>query len=170
MPEFGTPQAFILFVAALRLMELVYANHNTRRLVMRGAVEIGAAHYPVMVVLHSAWLVALFLLVPAGAAINWYWMSAFGLFLILRVWTLVSIGRYWTTRIITLPGAPLVRSGPYRFVRHPNYIVVIGEIASVPMIFGAWEIALVFSVLNLALLAVRVSVEERALKSRREGR
>lgn len=168
MLDFGLPQAFVLFVAALRLIELVYANYNTRRLLARGAVEIGASHYPVMVLLHTAWLVALFVLVPADAAINWYWMVVFGLLLVLRVWTLATLGSYWTTRIITLPGAPLVRRGPYRFIRHPNYVVVIGEILAVPMIFGSWILALVFSVLNLLLLAYRITLEDRTLNARRD--
>lgn len=168
MIDFGIPQAFILFVAALRLIELVYANYNTRRLLARGAEEIGASHYPVMVLLHTAWLVALFLLIPAEAGINWYWFVLFGLLLILRVWTLATLGQYWTTRIINLPGAPLIRHGPYRFIRHPNYVVVIGEIAAVPMIFGAWKLAILFSVLNLALLAYRITIEDRTLKARRD--
>lgn len=167
MPEIGIPQYFILFVAALRLGELVLANWNTRRLKERGAVEVGAGHYPVMVLLHTAWIVCLFLLIPANAAVNWYWMAAFGLLLALRVWTLASIGPYWTTRILTLPEVPLVARGPYRFIRHPNYVVVVGEIAAVPMIFGAWRLALIFSLLNFALLAYRIHVEDRALRSRR---
>lgn len=169
MLDFGLPQVFILFVAALRLIELIYARRNTKRLLARGAVEVGAGHYPVMVLLHSAWIVALFLLVPADAPFSWPWLAVFALFLALRVWTLASLGEYWTTRIITLPGAPLVRRGPYRFIRHPNYVVVVGEIAAVPMIFGAWQLAAVFSALNLMLLAYRISVEDRTLNSRRDA-
>jgi len=96
----------------------------------------------------------------------------FGLFAVLqlaRLWVLVSMGRYWTTRVLTLPGAPLVRRGPYRWVRHPNYLIVVGEIAVLPLIFGAWQIALVFSVANAILLAWRIRIEDAALAPRRNA-
>jgi len=84
----------------------------------------------------------------------------------LRVWVLATLGRYWTTRIITLPGAPLVRRGPYRWLRHPNYVVVAGEIAVLPLAFGAWQIAVVFSLANALVLWIRIRSEERALATR----
>jgi methyltransferase len=88
----------------------------------------------------------------------------------LRVWVLASLGRFWTTRVITLPGAPLVRRGPYRWFRHPNYLVVAGEILVLPLAFGAWEIAVIFSLANAAILTLRVRCEERALSPRRPAR
>jgi methyltransferase len=156
----------VALVAVERIAELVRARHNTRALLARGAVEVGAGHYPLLVLLHGAWLVALLYAVPADRVPSWGWLGAFVLLQGLRLWVLASLGPYWTTRIITLPGAPLVRRGPYRFLRHPNYVVVAAEIAVLPLAFGAWRIALVFSALNLALLAWRIRIEQQALAPR----
>jgi len=154
-------------VAAERLGELVYSTHNERRLKARGAIELGAGHYPLFVVLHAAWLFALVVLVPWDATVDWLWLGAFVALQVLRVWTIASLGRFWTTRVYDLPYMPLVRHGPYRFIAHPNYLIVAGEIATLPLVFGAWQIALIFSVLNAALLAWRIRIEERSLASRR---
>lgn len=157
----------VVLVALQRLAELLYAARNTRRLRRRGAVEHGRSHYPLFVLLHGAWLVAILVAVPAGTPIVWPPLALFILLQLARLWIVATLGPYWTTRIITLPGAPLIRRGPYRFLRHPNYLVVIGEIALLPLAFGAWRIALVFSLLNLALLAWRRRVEDAALAPRR---
>jgi methyltransferase len=157
----------LLLVATQRLAELVYARHNTRRLLARGATESGAGHYPLLVALHTLWLAALAVFVPADTAPVWSLLAVFAVLQALRVWVLFTLGRYWTTRIITLPGAPLVRRGPYRLVRHPNYLVVAGEILVLPLAFGAWEIAVIFSLANAAILALRIRCEERALRPRR---
>lgn len=154
-------------VALQRLGELAYAQHNTRRLLARGGIEIGRAHYPLFILLHGGWLVALAALVPADAPPVWPLLALFLLLQAGRVWVVATLGPYWTTRIITLPAAPLVRRGPYRFVRHPNYLVVTGEIAVLPLAFGAWRIALVFSVLNALLLVWRIRIENEALAARR---
>ncbi|WP_299617023.1 isoprenylcysteine carboxyl methyltransferase family protein [Pelagibius sp.] len=159
--------AVLLLVALQRLAELVYARRNTRRLLAEGASEVGAAHYPLLVGLHALWLLALAILVPPDATPNWLLLAAFLGLQALRVWILLSLGRYWTTRIITLPQAPLVRRGPYRFLRHPNYLVVAGEILILPLAFGAWEIALGFSLANALLLAHRIRLENAALAPRR---
>ena len=156
----------VLFVALQRLAEMALARRNTRRLLAQGGVEVGARHYPLFVLLHGAWLVSLFVFVPPGRAIDWWFLGAFLLLQLGRVWVIASLGRYWTTRVITVPGAPLVRSGPYRFVRHPNYLIVVGEIALLPLVFGAWQIAALFSIANLALLAHRIRVEDKALAAR----
>jgi methyltransferase len=157
----------LVLVALQRLGELGYAQRNTRRLLARGAIEIGRRHYPLFVVLHASWLLFLFVAVPVDAPIDWPLLAVFVVLQGLRLWVVATLGPYWTTRILTLPGAPLVRNGPFRFVRHPNYLVVIGEIAALPLVFGAWRIALVFSLLNLALLAWRIRIEEQALAPRR---
>lgn len=154
-------------VALVRLAELAYSAHNARALRRRGAVELGAGHYPLIVALHVAWLLALLVLVPWDTAIDWFWLAVFAAFAALRFWTIASLGPYWTTRVYSLPHEPVVRRGPYRFTAHPNYLSVAGEIASLPLVFGAWQIALVFSVLNAALLAWRIRVEERGLVQRR---
>lgn len=154
-------------VALQRLGELVYARRNSRRLLARGGVEVGAGHYPFLVLLHGVWLIALAVAVPRDAPVN---VALLAVFLALqggRLWVMKSLGRYWTTRIITVPGAPVVTSGPYRFLRHPNYWVVAGEIAVLPLVFGAWEIAALFSLANLALLRHRIRIEDQALAARR---
>jgi len=156
----------LVLVAAQRLAELVYARRNTRYLLAEGAYEVGAAHYPFLVAVHALWLLSLALFVPADTQPAWWLLGVFVVLQALRVWVLASLGRFWTTRIISLPGAPLVRRGPYRFLRHPNYLVVAGEIAVLPLAFGAWEIAVIFSLANAAVLAWRIRCEERALTGR----
>ena len=160
-----SPASLILALVTLqRLGELVLSRHNTRQLLARGAIEIGAGHYPLIVSVHAAWLIAL-----------WVWgrdqdvnLAALAVYLALqvpRIWILTTLGPRWTTRIIVLPGEPLVASGPYRYLSHPNYVVVIGEIALLPLALHLPWLALVFTILNLAVLAVRISVETRALRT-----
>jgi methyltransferase len=157
----------LALVALQRVGELVYAQRNTERLLADGAVEIGASHYPLIVLLHAAWLVTMVVVIPPYTQPNWWLIGLYVLLQPLRVWTIASLGPYWTTRIITVPGAPVVRRGPYRFFRHPNYIVVCSEIAILPLAFGAVELAIIFSILNAALLSYRIRLEERALAARR---
>ena len=157
----------VLLVGLLRIGEVLYAQRNARALIARGGVEIGSAHYPLFFLLHGAWLLAILWVVPADAAIRWGWLGLFLLLQLGRLWVVASLGPYWTTRVITIPGEPLVRRGPYRFLRHPNYLVVAIEIAVLPLVFDAWPLSLVFSLLNGALLAWRIRVEDQALASRR---
>ncbi|MCH8002165.1 MAG: hypothetical protein IIA34_10980 [Proteobacteria bacterium] len=159
----GLAQIVTLLVALQRLAELGYARRNARRLLAAGGVEHGAGHYPLFVALHGAWLAALFVLVPAEAPADWGLLGLYGLLQLGRLWVIASLGGRWTTRVIVVPGAPLVTRGPYRFLRHPNYLVVALEIPILPLAFGAWQIALGFGLANLALLAHRIRVEERAL-------
>jgi methyltransferase len=154
-------------VALQRAAELLYSARNTRRLLARGGVEHGAIQYPFLVVLHAAWLASMAISIPPATIPNWWILGAYAAVQPLRVWTLATLGPYWTTRIISVPGAPLVRKGPYRIFRHPNYAVVCCEIAFLPLAFGAVEIAIVFSILNASLLSWRIRVEERALLPRR---
>lgn len=154
-------------VALERLAELAHSARNTKKLLARGAIELGAAHYPLIVLLHASWLVAVFALAPRNAPPVWSWFGVYIVLQALRAWVILSLGPYWTTRIITLPDAALIRRGPYRFLRHPNYAVVIAEIAVLPLAFHEPIVALVFSALNLALLAWRVRVENGALDLRR---
>lgn len=156
----------LLLVLAQRLLELVYAAGNTRRLKARGAVEVGAGHYPLMIALHGGWWLSLAATVPPARPAHALPLAGFALLMVARVWVLLSLGPYWTTRILTLPGAPLVRHGPYAWVRHPNYWIVAGEVALVPLAFDAVNIAIAFSVLNGALLAWRIAVEDRVLSAR----
>jgi len=157
----------LALVVLQRLAELIYANRNTQRLIARGGVEVGAIQYPFIVLLHAAWLATMAIAIPPSTRPNWWLLGLYVALQPLRLWTIATLGPYWTTRIVTLPGAPLVRRGPYRFFRHPNYVVVCAEIAILPLAFGAAEIAIVFSILNASLLSWRIRVEERALTSRR---
>jgi methyltransferase len=162
--------ALLVFVTLQRLAELVHARRNTRRLLREGAVEIGADHYPLLVMLHSAWLAALWILLLSGHAVLWWpAVAGYALVEIARLWVMVSLGRYWTTRILIPRNAPLVRRGPYRFLRHPNYWVVAFEIALLPLALGSWTLAAVFSVLNAAVLFQRIRVEEGSLAPRRNA-
>jgi len=157
----------LALVALQRLIEIVYAERNTRALLARGAVEIGRDHYIFIVLLHGAWLASIIFLLPDDATIRWPWLGLFILLQLARVWVIATLGPYWTTRIITLDAAPLVRKGPYRYVRHPNYLVVAGEIAVLPLVFGEIWVAAVFTMLNTAILAWRIREEDRALADRR---
>lgn len=159
-------QWIVLAVALQRLAELIYAERNNRRLRAAGGEEAGRGHYPLLVLVHAGWLAALFVLVPAEAPVSWWLLALYGLLQIARLWVILSLGPYWTTRVISVPGAPLVRKGPYRVLRHPNYLVVAAEVAVLPLAFGAWEIALVFSLLNGAVLWRRIRVENAALAAR----
>jgi methyltransferase len=158
-----TLNILILAVVTLqRAGELWLSNRNTARLRALGAIEHAPSHYPLIVALHAAWLAALwFFALPRP--IDGFWFAVFVLTELARIWVLASLGPRWTTRIIVLPNAPLVRRGPYRLVNHPNYLVVIAEIAALPLVFGLWWVALIFSALNAAILAVRIREENRAL-------
>ena len=158
--------AILAFVTLQRLTELPIAAANTKRLLAAGGREVGASHYPLIVAVHAAWLAALWLFAP-GKPIDLTFLALFVLIEIGRAWVLRTLGPRWTTRIIVVPGEKLVAAGPYRFVKHPNYLVVMAEIAVLPLVFGLWEIALLFSALNAAMLAVRISAENRALSSLR---
>ncbi len=154
-------------VALQRLVELAWAARNTRRLRRLGAVEADAGGYPFFVLLHAGWLASLALSVAPARRPDWPLLGIFALLQLGRVWVIATLGRLWTTRILSLPGAPLVRTGPYRWVRHPNYLLVVAEIAVLPLAFGAVAVAVAFSLLNLALIARRIGIEDRALAPRR---
>ena len=154
--------AILTLVTAERLGELRLAAANTRRLLAGGAFEAGAGHYGLIVALHALWLGGLWLL-AWGEPVRWPFLACFLLLQALRAWVLVTLGARWTTRIIVVPGERLVRRGPYRFVRHPNYLVVIGEIAILPLVFGLVWYSILFSILNAVVLWIRIRAEERAL-------
>jgi methyltransferase len=159
--------AILILVVLQRVGELWYASRNTRALKARGAIEYGRGHYPLMVLLHASWLAAIAVGMRRDPAVRVLPLMCFLMLQALRAWVLATLGPYWTTRVITVPDAPLVTRGPYRFIRHPNYLVVIGEIALLPLAFGQVTNAIVFSLLNGALLAWRIRVENAALRVRR---
>jgi methyltransferase len=153
-------------VTLQRLGELILARRNTDRLRAQGAYEVAAGHYPLIVGLHAAWLAGLWYFVVwrrPDMAVSLIWLGVFVVLQALRVWVIATLGRRWTTRIMVLPGAPLVAGGPYRFVSHPNYCVVAAEILVLPLVFGLIGYGLVFSVLNAAILWIRIRAEEAAL-------
>lgn len=154
-------------VALQRALELVHARNNEAALLRRGGVEAGARHYPLLVALHAGWLASLAVLVPADTAPEPGLLLAYAVLQPLRLWVVASLGPWWTTRIVTVRGAPLVRTGPYRVCRHPNYAVVAAEIAVLPLAFGAWTLAAAFTVLNALMLWWRVRIEDAALAGRR---
>jgi len=158
----------LIYVVAERLLELVISRRNSRRLLARGAIEVGAGHYPAMVALHVSWLASIITWASiVSSEANTFFAVAYILLQVFRFWIMASLGEFWCTRIITLPGAPLVRTGPYKFLRHPNYVLVTLEVAVLPLVYGAWQIALIFSTLNAAMLWVRIGSENAALSARR---
>jgi methyltransferase len=160
--------AGVALVALQRLLELRYSRRNEERLRTRGAVERGAGHYPVMVAMHTLWLVSTLVEgLLRGPEIPAWWplpLAAFLLVQPLRYWAILTLGENWNVRVLVVPGGKLVRSGPYRYFPHPNYVVVAVEVLTFPLIFGAWFTAIVFSLLNAALLFVRIRTEHRALR------
>lgn len=158
--------AVILALVTLqRLGELALARRNTRRLLARGAREAAPGHYPLIVAVHAAWLLGLWIL-GRDRPVQPAWLTAFLLLQAGRVWVLATLKERWTTRIIVLPGAEPVRTGPYRWLRHPNYLVVAGEILALPLALGLPVYGLVFTALNALVLAVRIRAEEAALAAR----
>jgi methyltransferase len=149
-------------VTLQRAGELVVSRHNTQRLMARGAVEVASGHYPLIVAVHASWLIALWVF-GREQPVNVAFLAGYLMLQGLRVWMLRTLGARWTTRIIVLPGQPLVSAGPYRFLSHPNYAIVVGEIAVLPLTLGLPLLAGVFTVLNAAVLAIRISAENRAL-------
>jgi methyltransferase len=158
----GEGALLIVFIVAQRLAELAWAEHNRRRLVAAGGVEASRAHYPLIVALHAAWLVTLFLR-ARGHEVDRAWLAVFIALQGMRIWVLATLGGRWTTRIVVLPGGALIERGPYRFVRHPNYLVVALEIAVVPLALGLPGIAVLFSLLNGVVLWLRIRAEKAAL-------
>lgn len=157
----------LALVAAQRLVEMLYSRRNEARLRARGAVEAGRGHYPFFFLVHGGWLAALAISTGPATSINMWWLGLFALAQIGRIWVLWSLGPFWTTRILTLPEAPLVTAGPYRWLRHPNYFIVVVEIAALPLAFSAHGIAVTFSLLNALLLGHRIRIENHALRRRR---
>ena len=151
-----------------RLIELTVAARNRRRLLDKGAIEYGSRHYPLFFLLHGSWLIGWVSEALMGdlALSRWWilWLLLFFASQLLRGWSMISLGAYWNTRVLVLPGAGLVRQGPYNYLRHPNYIAVATELFAVPMIFGCWITAIVIAAVNaILLLAIRIPLEETAL-------
>ena len=162
---------YVLLIAAVageRVAELVVSNRNLAWSRTRGGIEFGAGHYPVMVVLHTGLLVGclaevIFLHRPFLPALGWPMLAIVVAAQALRGWCITTLGRQWNTRVVVVPGAPRVSGGPYRLIPHPNYVAVIAEGVALPLVHTAWITALVFTVLNAALLTTRITTENNAL-------
>ena len=152
----------LTLVTLERLVELPIAQANTKRLIAAGGYEVAPGHYTLIVALHALWLATVWWLAP-GRPVSLPLLALFGLVELGRIWVLLTLGKRWTTRIIVVPDETLVRRGPYRFLNHPNYVVVVAEIALLPLVFGLWRTALIFSLLNAVLLIIRIREENRAL-------
>jgi methyltransferase len=150
------------FTTVQRLGELALSTRNTKRLLARGAHEAGAWHYSLIVMLHATWLVGLWLL-AWDRPVEWPWLVAYFAGQAMRLWVVLTLKERWTTKVIVLPGAPLVTTGPYRFLRHPNYLAVVIEVAALPLAFGLTAYAAIFSILNAMMLVIRVRAEDAAL-------
>ncbi|HEX4411658.1 MAG TPA: isoprenylcysteine carboxylmethyltransferase family protein [Xanthobacteraceae bacterium] len=159
---FSWGTALLVYLTVQRLAELWWAKQNERQLLAEGGIEYGRSHLPLMILLHAAWLVGLWVL-GWGRPVNPIFFVLFVILQLARFWVLFSLGGRWSIRVIVVPGEKLVARGPYRWIRHPNYAVVIGEIAAVPLALGMPLYALVFSILNAIVLAIRVRVENAAL-------
>jgi methyltransferase len=152
----------LILLTVQRLAELVLAKRNTARLLARGGVEKSSNHYAFIVVMHATWLVMLWLFVDE-AHINYWWLSLFIVLQFLRIWVIATLGERWTTRIIVVPGEARIQRGPYRYLAHPNYVIVAAEIIALPMALGLPWIAVIFTVLNATILWVRIRAEAKAL-------
>jgi methyltransferase len=157
-----TAEIILALVTLQRAAELVVAHRNTRRLMARGAVELASGHYPLVVAMHAGWLIALWVF-GRDQPVSAIALSAYLVLQGLRGWVFWTLGARWTTRIIVLPGERLVSAGPYRYLSHPNYAVVAGEIAVLPLVLHLPWIAAIFTILNAGVLAIRIRAENRAL-------
>jgi len=156
------------FVVGQRFIELIIAKRNEKQLKNSGAIEFGADHYPWIVLLHIGFFTVLLsevLLLERGLSALWpIWLLLFTLAQIGRIWVISSLGKHWNTKIIVLPSANVVTKGPYKFLKHPNYIIVATEILVLSLLFNAYFTAIIFSLLNLWMMRVRIPIEEQALQ------
>ncbi len=166
---FGAPQIAALLLLLQRILEEIYSSANTKRLLAEGAQEAGAEYYPVVAATHLGWIASLFLLVSPNANIIWPLLMLYALLQVARYWVMGTLGRYWTHRIITLPDAPVVNRGPYKYIRHPNYVITLLETFLLPLAFGAWGLALIMTAIWAAVLHYKILLEDAALANRRES-
>jgi methyltransferase len=166
--DFGWSSVLLGFLTVQRFAELWWAKQNERRLLAEGGVEYGKSHLPLMIAVHAAWMVGLWIL-ARDRPVDPVFLAFFVLLQMARLWILITLGRRWSIRVIVIPGEKLVARGPYRLLRHPNYAIVTGEIAVVPLALAMPAYALIFSILNAAVLAIRIRAENAALASAASG-
>lgn len=170
MDFIGAPQIAALVILAQRGLEDLHSARNTRRLLADGGYETAREYYPVVMVAHLAWIAAIFLLIPANAEIIWPLIGLYAALQVPRYWVILTLGPYWTHRIITPRDGPIVTRGPFRIVRHPNYLVLMLETALLPLAFGAWGVSLITTAVMGVVLYYKILLEEQALAARSEGR
>lgn len=163
----GPAQVAALLVLMQRGLEELYSQRNTRALIAEGAVEAGRNYYPVVAGAHLGWIASIFLLIPASAPVIWPLLLLFLLLQIARYWVIGTLGRYWTHRIITLAEAPVVRAGPYRWLKHPNYAVTLVETLLLPSAFGAFALGIIMTAIWAVVIRYKIELEDAALVERR---
>jgi methyltransferase len=156
---------FISFIILLRIGELLLAKRNEKWLLQNGAVEYGKKHYPFIVALHVSFLISLIIeyYLKQPATYNLFLLIFYFILLAFKAWVILSLGKFWNTKIYHISNYPLMKKGPYKFLKHPNYLVVILEIAIIPLIFQLYFTAVIFTLLNAIMLSVRIKEENKAL-------
>jgi methyltransferase len=167
LDQLGPAQIAAILVLVQRGLEELYSQRNTARLIAEGGHEEGRDFYLIVAIAHLAWIASLFLLVPADAGFSTPLLVAYLLLQVVRYWVIGTLGRYWTHRIITVESRPMVRAGPYRFVRHPNYWVTIVETFLLPAVFGAYALGVIMGAVWAAVIAYKIKLEDKALAARR---
>lgn len=165
----GAPQIAAILLLVQRGLEELYSARNTKALIAEGAHEIGHGYYPVVAATHLAWIASLFFLIPADATVLWPLIVYYLALQLVRYWVIFTLGRFWTHRIFTLPGAPVVARGPYRYLRHPNYAVTIVETFVLPLAFGALALAAIMTALWWTVLAYKMRLEDEEMNARRRA-
>ena len=165
----GPPQIAALLVLLQRAAEEIYSARNTRALLAAGATEAGRSYYPVVATTHLAWIASLFFLIPPAAEVSTLLALTYLALQGVRYWVIATLGRFWTHRIVTLADAPIIRRGPYKFLRHPNYAVTIAETFLLPAVFGAYALGIIMGAVWTAVLAYKIALEDEALAARRRS-
>ena len=157
---------FISFIVLLRLGELFYSKRNEKWLLENHAIEYGKKHYPFIVILHILFIISLLFeyYTQQPNPCDLYFLLLYFILLAFKAWVIISLGKFWNTKIYRIPNTPLVKKGPYKYSKHPNYLLVVAEIFIIPLVFHLYQTALVFSVLNLIILSVRIKEENEALQ------
>lgn len=157
---------FISFVILLRIGELLLSKKNEKWLLQNGAVEYGKNHYPFIVTLHVLFIISLIFEYSMQQTVSYslFLLVFYFLLLIFKTWVIVSLGKFWNTKIYHIPNIPLIKKGPYKYFKHPNYMVVIAEIAVITLAFHLYYTAITFTLLNMIMLSVRIKEENKALQ------
>lgn len=156
---------FISFVILLRISELILARRNQKWLLQNGAKEFGKEHYPFIVALHVSFFISLLVEYSLKGSVSWspILITFYFLLIAFKGWVIFSLGKFWNTRIFRIPELPLIKKGPYKYIRHPNYIVVVAELLIIPLVFDLYFTAILFTILNAIMLSVRIKAEEKAI-------